>query len=317
MGVQVAHVTKVVNVKWGGGIFVTGFYGYDFSSSKVYTNKKNKWNVTFSAPVNSSSFGVLPSYPGGIAYASVGADKENKIKGKPIFVLGGTMNKDNGPAMMLTSSDGSHWSSQIFGAKGYIYLVTWNETNQAFYAGMVDIIEADGAQVAFYDVTLKSTDGKKWNEIGRIAQNRRSDQPAPVAQFCSNQILDRNGNRVPTSVFGYDKNKDILIAPDPINMTYGLGYPSGEPIHHGEKLKIKRGPNNPAPGVKTVSLPAGMELVWAVAFAGGVWQAAGQGIVATSTDEGQTWKKTLSEEPRAGYTSVAGGATSDQPSGIT
>jgi hypothetical protein len=313
MGAQLDLTKDVVNVKWGGGIFVTGFYGYDFSSSKIYTNKKNKWNVTFSAPVNSSSFGVLASFPGGIAYASVGADKENKIKGKPIFVLGGTTTKDGGPAMMLTSSNGIDWSSQTFGAKGFIYLVTWNETDQALYAGMVDIVEPDDAQVTLYDVTLKSADGKTWTQSGRILQDRRPDQPAPVAQYCSDKILDRNGNRVPTSVFGYDKNKDILIAPDPINMTYGISYPSGEPIHHGERLKIKRGPNNPDPGERTVSLPAGMELVWAVAFAGGVWQAAGQGIVATSTDEGQTWKTTLSEEPRAGYTSVAGGATSDQP----
>lgn len=319
---------RIVNVKWGGGIFVAAYHWFgNNSGSKVWTNKPKStklddWKVTFSTPANSVGFSVS-EYPGSATYASIGANKETGKKGQPVFVIGGlSLSIENpGSGMMLTSSNGTDWSSQTYGGENaYVYLITWKEDEQALYAGMVDIVTEDTGPV-LYDVTLKSTDGKSWNETSRVKQDRGAEfsRPPPVEAFCSDKIKDRNNNRVPTSVFGYDKNQDILIAPDPINMSFGITYRE-EDVHHGERLKIKRGPDNPDPGEKTVSLPSGMALVWAVAFAGGVWQAAGRapgafpqhGVIATSTDNGDTWQITLTEDPGSDFTSVMGGATADQ-----
>jgi hypothetical protein len=116
-------------------------------------------------------------------------------------------------------------------------------------------------------------------------------------------------------VFGYDKDKDVLITPDPVNMTWGITYPAGEPTQHGDQLKITRGPGNDAPGSTIKALPHGMNRVWAVAYAAGIWQAAGQtsafpehGVVATSVDDGETWTITLTGVAGSAFTNVAAGS---------
>lgn len=317
---------RIVNVKWGGGVFVAAYERFGSNpASRVWTNKiksskLDAWKVTFSTPANSDGFSVS-EFPGSATYASIGANKETGKKGKPVFVIGGlSLSTENpGPGKTLTSSNGTDWSSQTHGGdNAYVYLTTWDEDKQAFYAGMIDIVSDETGRVQ-YDVSLKSPDGRSWNEITRIELVRTRKEPAPVENFCSNKIRDINGNRVPTSIFGYDEATDILIAPDPINMTFGITY--DDPINHGTALKIKRGPDNPDPGEKILPLPAGMARVWAVAFAGGIWQAAGlapgafpqHGIVATSTDNGDNWTITLTEDPGSDFKSVMGGATADQP----
>jgi hypothetical protein len=299
-------ISQIVNVQWGGGIFVaTGNI-----AGNVWTSKKDKWEKTFSSSPSSNGF-VVSDYPGSGVYGDVGTDDESN----PMFVLGGESFTDGsaGPAMFLTSSNGKDWTTKNVAAQGEVYLVTWDESAKTFYAGMTDTSELLDPLSArrVFEVALRSTDGKVWSEIRRI---ELSDNPAdaPVEPYCSDKIRDSNGRRVPTSVFGYNKGNDILIAPEPINMRFGRTYPENE-INHGTSLKIKRGPENEKPGTSTIALPSGMQRVWAVAFAGGVWQAAGQsgsdlsprGIVATSSNNGDTWEKTLTDDPISRLSTVA------------
>src|SRR5262249_27094653 len=147
-----------------------------------------------------------------------------------------------------------------------------------------------------------------WSEIGRADWwGDPKDPRAPVEPYCSNKILDKYGQKVPTSVFGYDKNKDTLIAPDPLWISFGNGYPAGESEYHGQNgVKIIR-----EGGTPVIIMPTGMDNVSAVAFAGGIWQAAGSigdhGVVATSHDDGQTWSVTLTETSDNFFSAVAGG----------
>lgn len=307
MALALNHYQQVRNVKWGGGIFVaTGNV-----AGNVYTSKKGKgkeWKKTFTRHANGF---VVSDYPGSGVYGDVGTDDESK----PIFVLGGLSFTDDNPssAMFLTSSNGEDWTTKNVAAQGEVYLVTWDESAKTFYAGMLDTSERLDPSSArrIFEVALQSTDGNAWSEIRRI---ELSGDPAdaPVEPYCSDKILDSNGRRVPTSVFGYNKGNDILIAPEPINMRFGRTYPEDE-INHGTSLKIKRGPENKNPGTSTIALPSGMQRVWAVAFAGGVWQAAGQsgsdsaptGIVATSSNNGDTWETTLTDDPISRLSTVA------------
>jgi len=307
---------SIVNVQWGGGIFVVAYQWFGTNpSSNVWTSdaQGKQWQKTFSTPANSSGFRVS-AFPGGGVHGMISiADAADR----PIFVLGGR-DGDTGGAMFLNSSDGKKWSSKSQSADdGEVYLLTWDEDAKTFYAGMW-LLTQDGTG---YDVALKSTDGTNWTEVTRVVTV--PGYRPPVERFCSDKIKDRNGNRVPTSVFGYNKGSDTLIAPEPIDMTFGQGYTTtGTELKHGLQLKIIRGPANDSPGTDIISLPSGMSRVWAVGYVGSIWQAVGEmpsgsfasGVVATSNDVGLNWEKTLTESPGSSFTAVAAGQTASPAS---
>lgn len=320
-------LTRITNVNWGGGgIYVTGsqlFFTNEISN--VFTNIASKddddltnWNVTFSSP-RGDGF-MMSEYPGSSLCAAVSPDPEKPST--PIFVLGGLNDQDDKPraAMMLTSSDGKTWTPKTFVESGEVYLLTWDEAKKAIYAGMRDYSKLTEEHI-IYDVVLASSDGLTWTEA-----ERKPDAgywSSPVEKYCSDKVKDVHGNNVPTSVFGYDDRADILITPDPVSISFGVSYPIGEKIQHGFQLKIIRGPANEFPGSETMALPAGMDRVWAVAYAAGIWQAAGQagddpgsGVVATSVDDGATWEITLVTAAGYVFSSMAAGSAGSVNAGL-
>lgn len=320
MPLDLDFLTRVVNVHWGGGIYVTGSqWFYTNPASVVWTNEIDDtenltdWSKTISTPHGG---GFMPSaFPGSGVCALVGPT-DNKA---PMFVLGGLQDniEEGGPpgaAMMMTSNDGVSWSPQTFVSSGDVYLLTWDEDKQAFYAGMWDysqLLDPESDRILI-EIALRSTDGLHWTEVGRQSGDTSSARISPIEQYCSDKVIDVHGYKVPTSIFGYDEENDILITPDPVSMSFGTGYPAGEEIAHGHKLKIIRGPENDHPGTATKALPAGMDRVWAVAYAAGIWQAAGQtstfpghGVVATSIDDGQSWTITLTDVAGSAFTNMA------------
>jgi hypothetical protein len=325
---------NIVNISWGGGsLFVTAYSAFNANHrSVVYTNEiKSKddneltnWNETFVADstpeANVSDFRVS-GWPGTAAYAAI---KENvNGKPKPAFMLvGGSTDIYSSvkpaSAKWLTSSNGKDWTQHDMG-QGEFYALTWNEDDKAFYAGMTDFRQLHDVG-DWFDTTFKSTDGVNWNQIDKTSQSSRLwNQSAPIQQYCSDKINDVFGQKVPTSVFGYDEGRDILIAPDPLFFTWGIAVPSGEEApDYGTALILKRGPKNTdmKPAEQRVALPEGMDNVIAVAYAEDIWQAAGsvgiKAVVATSTDGGENWKVTFTEGEGSGFTAIAAGPSKDQ-----
>lgn len=311
MPLPLDFLQDIINVHWGGGgVYVTGSQSFFTNpTSDVWTNKIASktaalidWKKTISTPPGNF---VASAFPGSAVFVNIGVDK------KPMFLIGGGTPAPP-RAGIATSKNGSVWTTQTF-SKGELYLLTWNESEQALYAGMTDTSDPDDP---FVDVALRSTDGLSWEEIGRSSEWEAN----LVEPYCSDKVTDIHGHNVPTSVFGYDKANDILITPDPVHMTFGVSYPAGEPFQHGDRLKVIRGPGNAAPGSSIKDLPAGMDQVWAVAYGAGIWQAAGQagafphhGVVATSVDDGESWTITLTDVPGSGFANVAAGsiATTD------
>ena len=168
----------------------------------------------------------MPSkFPGCAVFAVVGADEAQGKKGTPIFVIGGLGDDPagNGPAMMITSKNGIDWLPQTFRPSAEIYMLTWNESEQALFAGMMDYPDNEDT-ITIVDVALRSFDGLSWEEVGEVADPTREGERA-IEPFCSNKVTDLYGRKVPTSIFGYDKDKDILITPHPLDLTFGLTYP--------------------------------------------------------------------------------------------
>ena len=129
-----------------------------------------------------------------------------------------------------------------------------------------------------------------------------------LAKHCSKRVLDKNGLPQPDGIYGYDKKKNILITPEVMPaIIYGTGTHDPtfivlDPFHPergGEAkstVKVIKKDENGKDITKIVD--TGVPQVWSVAFAGGVWQAAGGGItpnqgsmVATSIDDGETWTR--------------------------
>jgi hypothetical protein len=322
-------------VKWGGGgIYVTGSQWYLNAnlSSDVWTNKiKSKseedltlWEETYSVP-HGGEF-MVSGFPGSGTGAMVGFDSATGERGSLIFVLGGQQDrKETGgsaAAMILTSTDGVDWTPQVVGSYGDVYLVTWNDDENVLYAGMQDYSEVEASEGRdVFDVVLRSTDGLEWTRTERKLRGLPFE--SPLEKYCSDRIRDVHGHKVPTSIFGYDGTTDVLIAPDPISISWGVTYPAGEDIEHGHRLKITRGPGNDNPGESTVALPDGMDRVWAVAHEAGIWQAAGgtetyppKGIIATSVDAGLTWETTLEGEPGTLFMMVAAGSKGGSDAGL-
>ena len=311
-GLGLDFLTQIINVQWaGGGVYVAGSQRF-FSNPKndVWANtiktteKLTNWEKTLSTATG--GFMSAP-FPGSGVWALMGDD--------PIFILTGAAdNLETGggsPGMMVTSEDGSTWASHNFGSFAVIYLVMWNKTDKALYAGMLDYSQV-ALDNTLFDVVLRSSDGLSWSEVERIPFVELYS--SAIEKHCSDKVIDIHGHKVPTSVFGYDEDNDVLITPDPVNMTWGITYPAGEDFQHGDRLKIIRGPNNENAGTVTMALPAGMARVWAVGYAAGIWQAAGEagepfahGVIATSVDDGNTWTITLVDVAGSSFANIAAG----------
>src|SRR5262249_15872751 len=193
---------SIVNVQWGGGVSVVAYQWFGFNpSSNVWTSNAQgkEWQKTFSTPAHGPGF-MVTAFPGGGVHGMVGITGEPN---RPMFVLGGR-NEGTRVPMFLNSPDGKDWSSKsnLSTDAGQVYLLTWDDDAKTFYDGMV-INGEDGTD---FDIALKSIDGTNWTEVDRavIIIGYRP----PVERFCSDKIKDKNGNKVPTSIFGYNKGSD-------------------------------------------------------------------------------------------------------------
>jgi hypothetical protein len=316
MALGLDFLQRILNVHWGGakGTYVVGSAGFSANpANDVWTNQVESeteltgWSKTFSTPSTPGQGFITSFYPGSAVCGWVG-DKSHGKKGTPLFVLGGQGDDARGPAMILTSSDGVRWLPQIVYPSAHIYMLTWEPTEQAFYAGMVDYPDDPfGEDETVFDIALRSSTGSTWTESGRKPNPQPGDKGV-IEVYCSHKVEDTHGSKVPTSIFGYDKDKDILITPDPVILTFGQTYVSDDEYNaYGQQLRVQGG--NAA---GTRNLPPGMAKVWAVAFAAGIWQAAGEtgdnppcGVVATSVDDGLTWAVTFTDMPGSRFSCVA------------
>jgi hypothetical protein len=270
---------RVVNVQWGGkAVAGSSWFGLD-KSTYIYRLKSSKWEpiLTFTPAQN---IGL-----GNAVFASIAKDG-------PRFIVG-TGFSDSGKTEIKMSKNTQDWVTVYSKSQAEVYGVCWDETEKAFYAAMT--LREDGAQ---FDVLLRSPTGSGWLEVSRATYGSLpAGYQSPIILHGGNKVKDSNGNSVTNAFWGYNENSGILMYADPPYNYWGP--PIGFDKLYGAKIVIK----SPS-GTTKKSLP-GFGSIWAVAYGGGIWHAAGdsrssngdvsaKAIIATSTDNGVTWKTTFS-----------------------
>jgi hypothetical protein len=290
----------IVNVSWGGGsLFAAGQvttvpgsnpqHNLEILTSKVKTKaqKAINWSQREELVVGSSVFDPRAS-----AYGNPGADPSAGVKGTPTLLIGGNEIRF-GPAgagfvyhtFIMTSTDGGlTWTRTHDQENGFVVAMAYDPKEQAFYAQHTQI---DPSTNTYSWTVLTSSDGSSWGvaSSGDGANDGLYASPI-ITSICDPIYQDGEGNNCPGGIYGYDKKKGIVIAPYPPFPAFHY-----ESRDYGQQIQIitKDGSGD---DIKSVG---GMDTVYAVAFAGGIWQAAGgsgdsTGVIAASIDDGKTWQ---------------------------
>jgi hypothetical protein len=291
-------------VHWGGGGFNVGVNLFVTSpdgntTNAVFVQGSKSWTET------KTISGPLTLY-----------DNRAGAFGNPgtqTFVLGGQATVFGvGPAgvrydaWIETSKDGGKtWARSYAAAGGFVVAIVYDKANKVFFAQ----VTADAGPVLragtgdYVWQVLRSVDGAAWSVVdtadGGPANNRYA---SPIMTAAADPIYqDAAGNNCPGGVYGYDKAKNIVMAPYPDIETFAY-----EARFGGSQVQIRK-----ALGTSYIDIP-GMDRVFSVAYSGGVWVAAGAGdtaLIATSMDDGETWATTYSAGPSGSQARVGLGVT--------
>jgi hypothetical protein len=123
---------------------------------------------------------------------------------------------------------------------------------------------------------------------------------------------DGDNHNCPGGVYGYDWAKKILMAPYPDIAAFAY-----EQRFTAPQVQIRKEHESGERTYTYINMPGGMTQIVSVAFAGGMWQATGgtddeTALIATSTDDGETWSITYSQAaPAGGIAMIALGAVSE------
>jgi len=292
-------LTRVRNIHWkvGGGVFVNG--GGTQRYLKMGKTSGVKWTWTDLGPLDFSSVGTSHAS----SFAKVGNPP------LPVFLLGGNdfggetgETTDNG--LIVASNDGLSWSRVHTVASGDAFSdamllgIVWDKAAQCFYAG-AHIFTVQGRDLPDLDedILLQSFNGRTWSEIAREgwASTSVGHTEGLLAQHCSKRVTDSFGNGVPDGVYGFDANNDILIAPSVVPaIHYNDGLIRSHPVST-VAVKTKAPDGTEITRTVDVGIP-----VNCVAYAGGIWMAAGgtptDPMTAYSIDDGATWTKITTEK---------------------
>lgn len=271
-------LNRVVNVHWGGGVFVAG------GVPDNYYGSKNNWQNL--GPLQFDSYG----YASASAFAKVG--------NKKVFVLGGQVNDGKssiatgisrqGP-MILSSNDGKTWNiayeaSDILtssSSKGeYVTGIVWD--NGRFYATLLATIIEGGSRYQ-RETLLQSVDGKSFS----MADTRRhelqedwSTLPSLIDPHCTKPA---NKNEIPDGYQAYNAGGEIFAKPQDLEAFWVTGAAYAEKAVSNER-PLARAVTFTKTGHATTSSPTSMGC-YAVAYSGGTWVAVGiEGIDIASSD---------------------------------
>jgi hypothetical protein len=307
-------LTRIIDVHWGGGVFIAGD---DQSNIFFLEAGKNEWKNLGKLGFAEDEGSMFTGWVQGSSYAD---------KSRPVFVLVGGGGRTKSLGIILASDDGLKWtrvfqigedSDSFAGAN--MFGVVWNDDDNAFYAGghQYDLSEALAVQT---DLLFRSVDGYNWVEADRRSTTYSPDtvpeyKTGLLVSKCSTRIVDGNGNGVPDGVYAYDKASKILMAPVNVpTIDYLNGTISVAPSGPGGGIVVDNGGEGPTPPSDPNISAIG------VAFSSGNWLAAGGSFPDYSTEAaifGQDEKWLRLDPPGEGpVVTVIGGVAGKKDAGL-
>lgn len=304
-------LTRIVKVQWGGAAtFVAagrdgGGRGsplnVDYPALLFYSEVEQSeppypaWSETevlFDVPLGPHGGHILCAFR-----ASAYGKPRSAIapNGTPTFVVGGSGTDfltAGSNAYIQTSNDGLAWSTTFSHPRfAYVYAMTWDENKQAFYAAMIHAPDSGGTR----EVLLMSPNGTNWVSDGEQDIVGGATYTSLLEPHCSTRVKNTYDEPLPSGLYGYDAEANVLIIPYPTPQWHVTSDGSHDTDGPGPDIQIHTFDED---GNKHITLKTltGFAIVNAIGQAEGIWQAVGRtpgenatGIIATSTDSGQTW----------------------------
>lgn len=318
--VENPYTALLKEVHWGGGFMVgvnVGFAGAGPRTDVILLRGAKSWTEA-----KTLTGGVGTQYDnraGAYGNPLTGIDANGNPINTPTFVLGGLTDVFGGgptggdllSAWIETTTDGGQtWIRSYEAENSWVVAIVYDKMDQVFYAQAT----ANAGLSADYEwQVLKSLDGFHWTVVETTPGGPDTNQYAsPIMTAAADPIYqDGNGNNCPGGVYGYDWAKKILMAPYPDIVAFAY-----ESRFTAPQVQIRK---EPEPGHRIftyIDIPRMTQIV-SVAFAGGMWQATGTddeaALIATSTDDGETWAITYSQDEPGGIAMIVLGAASEPP----
>ena len=276
-------VTRIINVQWGGGIFIAGNYDGNIYRLGEDREWQSLGKLDFDKYEGDMYIGTLH----GSASALVGENRQQ------VFVLVGGGEANNAKGIIMASIGGEEWQRvyQIGAAsdtfiQAIVFGVTWNKDDQLFYAGAHETHEFNDPDtgdswMSETDILLQSSNGFSWSVANshEIKIEAFGGDPLPpwpeyntgfLAAHCSDMVKDERGNNVPDGNYGYDKDRKLLVEPNSMPSIAYLTGAIGPPSASAGIKVTKLDPEDTAPFNEATGIPTSC-----VAFAGDVWVVAG------------------------------------------
>jgi hypothetical protein len=352
MSLQLHFVEQIVNVQWGGGIFVVkSLMGFIYRGSGKNTDD---WQ-SIGQPKKISGFLGANS---GSSYAEIG--KTDSEPGNSVFVISATREDDDGNfgSFILASDDGQSWEIAfeqyevndgdhrdpwIFQPTGIVWDNDVNKFYASFLRTIADFDDVTGVTAVDHENIYSSADGYSWSLLSTTPLPSSDTVDAntvtsAIIQYCNKPENTKGPVKVPDGLQAYSEGSDTLIMPtalrgfEPWNGAFynrRSGEFSGEEYGAADPsvnvITIDEGGNKVT---ETVAVSADC---YAVAQVNGVWVACGGTLtdlfqpgntltVDISLNGGKEWKqvyKNSSEGDWGSYhaASVSAGQQKTKPDG--
>jgi len=277
-------LTRVRNIRWGGGKFVAGSGRPNAAGDKP---------AVFYSAADAKTWEVLTPFPD---FGTIWSGSYHQS----VWLLGGddgatALGSGSEQGMIMRSTNGRNWTEvhrvpiidNRFYINSSILAIVWDQNEKAFFAEGSQFENGRPTGPQQVNMLYRSTNGTSWEEVGRktFVYNgldfAQAEKEGLIVPHCSGKVKDWKDTPVPDGVFG--ESSSVLIEPtDPAAVNYASGNVRGgtEPT-----VKITRA----APGGGTTIVNTGISFVSAVAYAGGIWIATGLNQIARSVDNGNTW----------------------------
>jgi hypothetical protein len=295
---------QIVNVKWGGGIFVVkSAEGFLYRGSG-----KNPEDWKSLGQPNAIHGFVGPN--SGSSYAEIG--KTDTEPGTPVFVISAVRDDDddNRGSVILASRDGRDWKIVfekyevndgdhrdpfIFEPTGIVWDEDANKFYAAFYTVIADFDTEGNVTARDGERIYSSSDGRSWGlEISDVGHENppglSEDSVSKLIQFCKKPENTKGDTEMPDGLQAYNEAGNTFMKPTSL-VSFS---PTNGAIYDGDKaapsvtIITEDDDGNTITTTKSVNAPC-----YAVAQMGGMWAACGGDepnlSINISTDGGETW----------------------------
>lgn len=300
---------QIVNVQWGGGIFVVKSL-----ESFLYRGKGTKESGWQSVGTPFDIIGAAAGNSGSSYAAEIG--KTDTEPGKPVFVISSVRADDDGNngSVILASRDGRNWEIvfELYEVNDgprrdpYIFEPTgivWDDNGRAFYAAFYTVVALfdEIEKVITFDGEriYRSSNGFTWllhidEAVNPEPPGIGFDSTSLLLQFCKKPENTKGANKMPDGLQAYSETSKTFMTPTALTTFSPVNGAIYDSATSSVKIVVENDDGSTTTATRPTSAPC-----FAVAHTGGSWAACGGAdrdlSIDISTDSGETWTQAYTD----------------------